>query len=145
MEIYRVIKPGGLVGVRDADHGGDLWAPATEALEHALALTERVLRYQGGNPGLGRTHRALLRAAGFVRIAASASYESFGTPEATQALGAYWAEFLGRVYADWLCAQGWATPAVLAQVGEALTAWGRHPDAFFARARCAAVGWKEAP
>jgi hypothetical protein len=38
--------------------------------------------------------------------------------------------------------QGWADRAELERLCAAFRAWGEHPDAFYARARCEAVGWK---
>jgi hypothetical protein len=36
----------------------------------------------------------------------------------------------------------WASQSELEEISAAYIAWGEHPDAFFARARCEAVGWK---
>jgi hypothetical protein len=36
----------------------------------------------------------------------------------------------------------WATDADLTDMQNALIAWGSCPDAFYARCRCEAVGWK---
>jgi hypothetical protein len=38
--------------------------------------------------------------------------------------------------------QQWATDAELTAMQNALLAWGGNPDAFYARCRCEAVGWK---
>lgn len=142
-EVYRVLKPGGVVGVRDADHGGNVYSPSNPTLVQAWELIDHVLQYHGANPFMGRTQRALLRDAGFRRVEASASYDYYGTAEATQNFSAYFIEFLGQQHTEEIIAQGWADRAALEAMCAALKAWGAHPDAFFGRARCEAVGWKE--
>ena len=142
-EVYRVLKPGGMVGVRDADHGGNVHSPFPPTLAQAWELIDHVFQYHGANLCMGRTQRALLRDAGFKRVEASASYDYYGTAEATQTFSAYFIEFLGHQHTEEIIAQGWADRAALEAMCVALKAWGAHPDAFFARARCEAVGWKE--
>jgi hypothetical protein len=91
----------------------------------------------------GRRQRAALRQAGFVNIQVSASYDSYGTPEATRGTGEYLAEQILRPYAaDVISEQQWATREQLAEMAAAFIACGEHPDAFWARARCKAVAWK---
>ena len=142
-EVYRVLKPGGVVGIRDADHGGNIYAPEHSTLDHAWALIDKVMQHHGGNPFWGRTHRALLRTAGFVRAEASASYDYWGTSETIQRFTAYWIEYLSQLHADLIIEQQWVDTKELEDMTAALKAWSAHPDAFFARARCEAVGWKE--
>jgi SAM-dependent methyltransferase len=72
-EIRRVPRPGGVVGVRDANWSGDLWAPMTPLLEQFAALRVRVRHHNGGDPYLGRHPRRMLLEAGFARTAATAS------------------------------------------------------------------------
>ncbi|MFQ5800080.1 MAG: class I SAM-dependent methyltransferase [Bacteroidota bacterium] len=143
-EVLRVLRPGGIVGVRDADSGGNVFAPSNPTLDQAWNLIDKVLIYNGGNPVFGSSHRAVLHEVGFVRVEASASYDSWGTPEATQKGGEFWADFvLQPQIADVIMQQGWATRSELDRMSAAFKEWGEHPDAFFARTRCEAVGWKE--
>jgi ubiquinone/menaquinone biosynthesis C-methylase UbiE len=142
-EVYRVLKPGGVVGVRDADHGGNVYSPSNATLAQTWELIDHVLQQHGANPFMGRTQRALLRAAGFRRVEASASYDYAGTAETTHIFSTYWREFLGQQHTEEIIAQGWADRPTLEAMCAALAAWGAHPDAFFARARCEAAGWKE--
>lgn len=46
------------------------------------------------------------------------------------------------MHLDQILEHGWATSDELAAVAEAFLAWGEHPDAFYARCRCEAVGRK---
>jgi ubiquinone/menaquinone biosynthesis C-methylase UbiE len=141
-EMRRVLRPGGLIAVRDSDTRGDLYAPTDLRLERVWDLARGVMRVHGGNPEFGSSHRAALREAGFANVVASASYDAYGTPEAVQGFAAYWAAFLAEHHTERIVSHGWATRDELGGLAAALTQWGQHPDAFAARARCEAVGWK---
>jgi hypothetical protein len=68
-----------VIGVRDADIGGDVYYPLHTELDRFWKLVEQVVCHNGGNPRFGRKHREVLREAGFIEIIASASCDSFGT------------------------------------------------------------------
>lgn len=141
-EMHRVLRPGGLVAVRDSDTRGDLSAPTDPQLDRVWELTSQVMQDHGGNPAFGACQRGLLRDAGFIDIVATASYDAYGTPELMQGFTAFWAAFLAEHHADRIVRHGWATRDELAELAGVLTTWGLHPDAFAARARCEALGWK---
>ncbi len=141
-EARRVLRPGGVIGVCDVDHGATLIAPAEPRLVRALELIRRVLELRGGAPLAARDHRARLHAAGFVRVQASARAESYGEGEATREASFFWAWFLGRRHAGLLVEHAAAERAELREVAAALIAWGQRPDAFFVRCRCEAIGFQ---
>jgi len=143
-ELHRILKPGGVIGIRDLDNGGDIFTPSNEILDKARDLINRVLEYNGGNLLFGRSQRAILREAGFVRIEASASYDHYGTVEKTQAVGNYLADLILKPHiTSVITEQQWASQSELEEINVAFKVWGEHADAFLARARCEAVGWKE--
>lgn len=143
-EIRRVLKSGGIVGVREEDQESNIYTPPDVALDKAIELFLKVWKHQGGDPFVARRHRALLREAGFARIVASASAEYWGTPEATRAFGELFASiFEDPHFTEPLMAQGWADNVTLEKIAHAWRAWSEHPDAYFARVCCEAVGWKE--
>lgn len=143
-ELYRVLKPGGVIGIRDTDQGGNIMTPLNPILDKANDLVYRAWQTKGGNPSFGRSQRAILREVGFVNVEASASYDSYGTTAAVQAFGDHMAEqiVLPRLI-NIITEQGWATQAELEEMSVARKAWGQHPDAFLGIARCEAVGWKK--
>lgn len=143
-EIHRILKPGGIIGIRDLDAGGTIFTPSSPILDKALEMIGRVHEYNGGHPLFGRSQRAVLREAAFVNIQVSASYDSYGTAEATRGVGQYLAGLLLEPHATGVITeQQWASQSELEEMSAALKAWGEHSDAFWARARCEAVGWKE--
>jgi SAM-dependent methyltransferase len=142
-EIARVLKPGGLVGVREEDQGSLIIAPHDPLVNQWIHLYYRFWQYGGGDPFLARQHRRLLRECGFTRIRATASTECWADAEATESRGELIARLtLEPVFADQVIALGWADGATLEQMAAAIRTWGRHPDAFFAWVCCEAVGWK---
>jgi ubiquinone/menaquinone biosynthesis C-methylase UbiE len=143
-EVHRVLKSGGLAGLREVDQGGNLLEPSNPILEKSLELQEKAWQLNGGNPHLGRTLRALLAATGFINIQASGSYDSYGTPEEVK----LWAErmvdhFSQSSLSDRLVELGWADRTLLEQIRAAWREWSDHPNAFYARARVEVIGWVE--
>src|SRR5258708_3853107 len=79
-EAYRVLKPGGVIGLKEFDHGGDLVYPADPAIEKYSELYLRLRRENGHDPEGGRKLGALLLEAGFGALEFAAVYESFAGP-----------------------------------------------------------------
>lgn len=143
-ELHRILKPGGVIGIRDLDNGGTIFTPSNRIIDKARELINRVLAYNGGHPLFGRSQRAILREVGFVNVQASASYDSYGTAETTRAVGQYLADLILQPHTiSVVTEQRWASQSELEEMSAAYKAWGEHPDAFLARARCEAIGWKE--
>jgi hypothetical protein len=143
-EIYRVLKPGGVVGVREEDRGSSVIAPHMPLIEQSLELYYRLWRRNGGDPNNGRNHRSQLRQAGFTDIRASASAFCRGNPEETSSMGVSFSNrFLEASFTDQVIDLGWTDRATLEKMSTAWREWGGHPDAYVALVWCEAVGWKE--
>ncbi len=139
-ELRRVLRPGGIAGIRDLDNGGFLIAPDTPLLQQWFSLRERVRQYNGANFYIGRHHRRLLLEAGFVRAEASASIQSAGSLEKTR----HFAVFLKAQFpalARTALAEGWIDQATVDAIVAEIDAWAERPDAFQAATRCEAIGW----
>ena len=142
-EMHRVMRSGGIVGVRSPDWAGFLIAPADEVIEKAMEVFVRHRQHNGGDPFIGRSLRGLLRSAGFVNTIGSASYETWGTTEATMSIrGAALEAFSGASIAKQAIQMGWADQAQMQKTKAAFARWAEHPDAFFAHTWCEAIGWK---
>ncbi len=143
-EMRRVLKPGGVIGARDADSGGVIIEPSDPTLEESLALHRRVWEHNGGNPRIGRQLRSLFRGAGFARVKVSASYDVDSTPEEIQRnVELVRQRYEASPFAKQAVDLGWADRAVLQRMIGAFEAWGEHPDALLALSSFEAVGWKD--
>ncbi len=74
-ELRRVLKPGGLIGVRAGDLGGLLIDAASEVPAQAFAAYLAQRKENSGDPNTGRKLGRLLRKAGFTVQQVTASYE----------------------------------------------------------------------
>ena len=136
-EMRRVLRPGGLAGVREPDDGTILLTPATPLLEQWLALIIRKGRHHGADPLVGRHLRRLLLEAGFVRAEASASAESAGSPEETRRYAAFFKTWSVRT----ALTEGWVTEATVDAMWAEMDTWAERPDAFFVVIFCEGVWW----
>lgn len=142
-EMYRVLKPGGLIGLRTTYPAGDVHTPADPLADKGMALLNRLYRHNGGDWDVGRRMRGLLLEAGFRPVRGSATYQSYGTLEETRVWAARVAgAFTEPPVSEQLLQLDWATPSELEEIAAYWRAWGEQPDAFYARAWCEAVGWK---
>ena len=142
-EMHRVLRPGGVAGIRTSDVGGKMLAPHIQDLEDYFVLKERIWQYHGSDRRLGRHLRGLLHQAGFVRVEASASYDCYGTTGEVEALAR---SEIGRIKTtrafDEAMEAGWIDRATLDTMMAAWRHWAGRPDAFCAMSLCEAVGWK---
>jgi SAM-dependent methyltransferase len=140
LEVRRVLRPGGIAGVRDSDWGGRIHAPATPLLEQWYALTVRVRQRNGGDPFMGRHHRRLLLEAGFARAEASVSVWSDGTLEKTRRRASFLKAQL-QGFAPTALAEGWLDQRTVEAVGAEFDAWAELPDALYVETLYEAIGW----
>jgi SAM-dependent methyltransferase len=140
MELRRVLRPGGIAGIRDPDLGTSVYVPTTPLLERWLAMRVRVRQHNGGDPFLSRRYRRLLLEAGFVRASGSASVESAGSLEDTCRHAAFLKAGLQGL-ARTVVVQGWMDQEAVNATAAEVDAWAQRPDAFTATTWCHAVGW----
>jgi SAM-dependent methyltransferase len=140
-EPCRVLRPGGVLGVRDLDWGSAVFWPPAPPVTRGAALYARVWAHDGGQPDCGRRLRALLREAGLRAVETSVSFRWDGTPASSRGFGQLLAERLRlpNVLAS-VRAQGWATEAEVEAIAAGCAAWSEHPDAFAAAVMVEACG-----
>ncbi len=141
-EMHRVLRPGGVIGVRTPDRGSDIFWPEDEVHRRFESLWTRLWQRNGGDPFIGRRLRHLLLDAGFVGVEASASYDCYGTREATQHWGSGLQTYTRDDVGPQIIELGWADQSDLDSMVAAWGEWANLPDAFWAISWCEAVGWK---
>ena len=140
----RVLKPGGVVGIREEDVGSQVIYPEVPFLKEAFEIYLQYWRHNGGDPYLPRRYKEILRESGFSNIQITASAHLWATPEETS----QWGNFASRhvlepIFIDTVVEQGIADRDQVYKISEAFKAWGEHPDAIMIQALCEGVGWKE--
>ena len=131
-EMHRVLRPGGLLAVRDSDFGAFVWAPHDERLDHWMQLYHRVTERNGAQADAGRWLPAWVSAAGFTDLQVSSSTWTFADPASRSWWGELWAD---RILHSSLATQakeyGLADEAGLADIADAFETWASEPDGVF--------------
>ncbi|HQU25718.1 MAG TPA: methyltransferase domain-containing protein [Acidimicrobiales bacterium] len=131
-EMRRVLKPGGLLAVRDADFGGFFWAPTDPALERWNAAYHRLARLNGAEPDGGRHLPGWVRAAGFADLEVSSSTWTYATATERQWWGGLWAERVTESdLARQLLVHGLCDEVELDDFADAFARWAASPDGVF--------------
>ena len=132
-EMRRVLRPAGILAVRDSDYGGFVWAPADSALERWNALYHDVTARNGAEADAGRHLPAWVRGAGFVDLSVSSSTWTFADAQSRTWWGELWAErIVHSALGQQAVSYGLADAAELAELAAAWRRWSASPDGFFA-------------
>lgn len=131
-EMARVVRPGGIIAVRDSDYGAMTWFPEDPRLEEWRHLYRAVARANGGEPDAGRRLLTWAHAAGLDEVSPTASVWCFATPEERTWWGELWAvRVTESSLADQAVERGLARPRELAAMAEAWRSWAAEPGGWF--------------
>lgn len=132
-EAWRVLKPGGLLAVRDADYGTMVHGPMEPALHRWRRLYHQVTAANGGEADSGRFLLSWVLEAGFVNPSVTTRTTTYATPEDRVAWGGLWAvRVMDSDFADHAVRGGFATRDELVEISAAFRRWTDRPDGFWA-------------
>jgi SAM-dependent methyltransferase len=126
-EMYRVLKPGGCIGLCSPDWGGFILAPPLPNLCRAIEVYTSLQSKNGGDVTAGRKLGVHLAEAGFDNVRMSARYECYPS-----------LEFIGEYLALQLEGRGETDSS------EAFREWSRQGSGMFAQAWVSSVATKSA-
>lgn len=132
-EMRRVVRPDGVVAVRDSDYAAMIWAPLDPRLDRWLALYHDLTRRNRAEADAGRFLLGWAQAAGFTDVTATSSTWTFADDESRAWWGSLWADRVTEsAFATQAVDYGLADLAELAELSQAFRDWSTAPDAFFA-------------
>jgi ubiquinone/menaquinone biosynthesis C-methylase UbiE len=142
-EARRVLRPGGLIGIRDSDKGGDILHPESHGLRNTLDLWMRWYGHANSDSvQFGRRQSAVLRAHGFMPIWSGASYVNHSADAATRREAAVDAQHSLNELRRGLLDKGLTNDSEINEAIAAWDIWGQDPDAIYLRCRCECVARK---
>ena len=133
VEMRRVLRPGGVLGVRDGDYGAFVWAPDVPELTRWLELYHQVTARNGADADAGRRLLGWVQRAGFVDVVAGSSTWTFADPESRAWWAGSWAERVEHsALAEQAVGYGLSDADELAALAAGWRRWAEAPDGWFA-------------
>lgn len=142
-EARRVLRPGGVIGIRDSDTGGDILHPESKGLRNTLDLWMRWYGHANSDSvRFGRRQSAVLRTHGFMPIWSGASYVNHSADATTRREAAADAQHSLYDLRRGLLDKGLTNDSEIDEAIAAWDIWGQDPDAIYLRCRCECVARK---
>ena len=142
-EMLRVVRPGGLVAVRDVDWETVAYWPHDPWIDRFMEVHFKTWYRNGGEPRMGRRLRSLFNAAGVADLQVTAAVWCYATLEETTDWGESYAQrLLASPMGERPVEYGYATREDVEAMAAAFRAWAAHPDAFWAFTQVEALARK---
>lgn len=140
-QMGRLLRPGGLVAVRDSDYGTCTWSPPDARIGRWLAVYHAVAARNGGEADAGRYLHGWLHEAGFETLALSGTTWTFPGYDTVESWATSWAERTVRSnLATKAVEYGIADRSELERIAAGFREWVRQPAAFFSIGHVEALG-----
>ena len=131
-EMRRVVRPGGIVAIRDADYGGMIWSPASPKLNDWMQIYQEMTSQNNVEANAGRFLFSWVSQIHFTSISVSSSTWTFATPEMREWWGDLWAERIQKsTFSEQVLRLGLADQEKLEGLSDAFRHWANQPDGFF--------------
>jgi ubiquinone/menaquinone biosynthesis C-methylase UbiE len=131
-EWRRVLRPGGLLAVRDSDYSAFAWAPVDPMLDRWLALHRHVTQRNGAQADAGRYLLGWVQRAGFSDSRCTSSTWTFADDETRAWWGGSWADRVRySAFAKQAIDYGLSDAAELDAIAEAFMRWSSAADGVF--------------
>jgi SAM-dependent methyltransferase len=131
-EMRRVLRPGGIVAVRDCDYQGFFWAPHEPELDRWMVLHHAVAAHNGAEPDAGRHLPRWVRESGLTELQISGDLWTFSDEASRTWWGGSWADrVLNSTFATQALAYGLSTRSELESISAAWRRWLNDESATF--------------
>jgi ubiquinone/menaquinone biosynthesis C-methylase UbiE len=142
-EMLRVVRPGGLVAIREVDWGTAAYWPPDPWIDRFIEVHFETWRRNGGEPRIGRQLRALFNAAAVTDLQITAASWCYATPSETEEWGESYAQrLLTSPMGQRPVEYGYASRSDIEAMAAAFRAWAAHPDAVWTFTHVAALARK---
>jgi SAM-dependent methyltransferase len=144
-EAFRVLKPGGILAVRDADYATMQAWPRLPEIDRWLEVYHAVAKHNGAEADAGRQLPAWLHEAGFEEVETTGDAMVFADPASVSNWGLSWADrVLQSSMAEHAVEYGIASRTDLEAISAGWRRWVESPDALFMYTNIQSVGVKPA-
>ena len=131
-EAHRVLRPGGLLAVRDSDYAAFFWAPADPRLTRWLELYHQLTERNDAEADAGRFLPGWVRTGGFADVTVTSSAWTFADAESRRWWGGLWADRVtASAFATQAVEYGLSDVAELDQLAAGWRHWAEEPDGIF--------------
>jgi ubiquinone/menaquinone biosynthesis C-methylase UbiE len=142
-EVLRVLRPGGMVAVRDSDYGAFVWTPADPRLTRWMQIYHQLTERNGAEADAGRYLHRWVRNAGFEQLQVSSSNWTFQSASDRDWWGRLWADRVRQSeYARQGIEYGLTDEHELSGIADAFLAWSADPEALFIVVHCEVIATK---
>jgi ubiquinone/menaquinone biosynthesis C-methylase UbiE len=131
-EMRRVLKPAGLLAVRDADYGAFIWSPTDPILDRWMELYHKITQKNEAQADAGRLLKTWTRAAGFDDGELTTSNWTYQSAEERAWWGGLWSDRVRHSeFATQGLEYGLTTYGELEEIAAAFERWASDPAAVF--------------